>query len=149
MPSTSRTRRAALAIGERINAALEQPFTRRAATSCTSRPASASRSPGPDEDNGDALLRDADAAMYAAKQHGRARCELFGEPLRERATERLVLENDLRRAIERDELEVFYQPIVALGSGQVEGVEALVRWQHPERGLVSPASSSRSPRTPG
>jgi diguanylate cyclase (GGDEF)-like protein len=128
---------AALAIGERINAALEQPF----AVDGYELHVSASVGVAlarEGEDNGDSLLRDADAAMYAAKQHGRARCELFGEPLRERATERLVLENDLRRAIERDELQVFYQPIVALGSGQVKGVEALVRWLHPERGMVSP-----------
>ena len=128
---------AALAIGERINQGLEAPF------SVGGNELHVSASVGvalarPGEDNGDSLLRDADAAMYAAKQHGRARCELFGEPLRERATERLVLENDLRRAIERDELQVFYQPIVALGTGKVMGVEALVRWLHPERGLVGP-----------
>ena len=128
---------AALAIGERINQALEAPF------SVGGNELHVSASVGvalaaPGEDNGDALLRDADAAMYAAKQRGRARCELFGEPLRERATERLSIENDLRHAIERDELEVFYQPIVRLDDGKVAGVEALIRWQHPERGLVNP-----------
>ncbi len=128
----------ALVIGERINEALEAPFKVGGNELHVSASVGVALA-APGEDNGDALLRDADAAMYAAKRHGRARCELFGEPLRERATERLHIENDLRRAIERDELEVFYQPIVVLESGRVAGVEALVRWQHPERGLVSPA----------
>src|SRR4051794_18144004 len=84
------------------------------------------------------LLRDADAAMYRAKELGKARCEVFDASMHERAVERLDLEGGLRRAIERDELRVLYQPQVEMATGQIVGAEALVRWQHPERGLVVP-----------
>jgi len=87
----------------------------------------------------EALIRDADAAMYRAKQRGPARYELFDEVMRATAVGRMRVENELRRAIEREELRVHYQPIVALGDGSVMGVEALLRWEHPERGLVGPA----------
>jgi diguanylate cyclase (GGDEF)-like protein/PAS domain S-box-containing protein len=92
----------------------------------------------PDEQP-EALLRDADAAMYLAKDRGRARHELFDEAMRDRSMERLALESALRRAIDRDELVAFYQPIVALADGAITSAEALVRWQHPERGLLEPA----------
>jgi diguanylate cyclase (GGDEF)-like protein/PAS domain S-box-containing protein len=85
------------------------------------------------------MLRDADAALHRAKERGRDRFELFDEEMRERAVRRLTLESELRRAIESDALEVFYQPVVALQTGSVTGVEALARWRHPERGFVPPA----------
>jgi diguanylate cyclase (GGDEF)-like protein/PAS domain S-box-containing protein len=84
------------------------------------------------------LLRDADAAMHRAKERGRARYELFDEALRGRALSRLRVENDLRRALERDELTLHYQPLVSLRDRQMVSVEALVRWDHPERGRISP-----------
>ena len=84
------------------------------------------------------LLRDADAAMHRAKECGRARYELFDEALRGRALSRLRVENDLRRALERDELTLHYQPLVALRDYRMVSVEALVRWDHPERGRISP-----------
>ena len=84
------------------------------------------------------LLRDADSAMYRAKALGRMRYELFNSDMYASAIARLHLENDLRRAIERREFRVYYQPIVSLTSGSIVGFEALVRWQHPERGLVNP-----------
>jgi diguanylate cyclase (GGDEF)-like protein/PAS domain S-box-containing protein len=84
------------------------------------------------------LLRDADAAMYRAKELGKARCEVFDASMRERAVERLDLEGGLRHALERDELRVLYQPQVDLRSGRIVGVEALLRWHHPERGLIVP-----------
>jgi len=84
------------------------------------------------------LIRDADAAMYRAKERGRARCELFDAEMRARALRRLEVERELRHALERDELVLHYQPLVALGSGEITGLEALVRWRHPERGLLDP-----------
>ncbi len=86
----------------------------------------------------EALLRDADAAMYRAKELGKARCEVFDESMRARAMERLDLEGGLRRALERGELHLLYQPQVELATGRIVGAEALLRWQHPERGLVVP-----------
>ncbi|HET9105029.1 MAG TPA: EAL domain-containing protein [Solirubrobacteraceae bacterium] len=85
----------------------------------------------------DSIIRDADSAMYRAKERGGDRFELYDEATRERAAERLALESALRRAIERSELRVHYQPQVSLhGSSDLSGFEALVRWQHPERGLI-------------
>jgi diguanylate cyclase (GGDEF)-like protein/PAS domain S-box-containing protein len=82
------------------------------------------------------LLRDADAAMYLAKDRGRARFEVFDEAMRDESTERLVMENALRRASERGELRALYQPIIRLSDGAMIAAEALVRWDHPERGLL-------------
>jgi diguanylate cyclase (GGDEF)-like protein len=85
------------------------------------------------------LLRDADVAMYRAKERGPGRVEVFDEALRARIMERLDLENGLRRAVQRGELRVYYQPEVSFSEDRVVAVEALVRWEHPERGLLEPA----------
>jgi EAL domain-containing protein (putative c-di-GMP-specific phosphodiesterase class I) len=85
------------------------------------------------------LLRDADAAMYRAKDLGRARIELFSHALQQRVAARLDLESALRQAIERDELELLYQPIVRLADGRVVGAEALLRWHREGHGVVLPA----------
>ena len=84
------------------------------------------------------LLRDADTAMYRAKENGRARYEVFKTEMRNRVTSILNLETDLRRGVQREEFEAFYQPIVSLKSGEVSSFEALVRWRHPEQGLLKP-----------
>jgi diguanylate cyclase (GGDEF)-like protein/PAS domain S-box-containing protein len=86
------------------------------------------------------LLRDADSAMYRAKGLGRACVQLFTPQLHASALESLTLDADMRRGLERDEFVVHYQPIIDLVSGRITGVEALVRWQHPERGLVPPSA---------
>jgi diguanylate cyclase (GGDEF)-like protein/PAS domain S-box-containing protein len=86
----------------------------------------------------DDLLRQADLAMYAAKSQGKGRVTAFDPSMHERSLERMEVEADLRRALERDELLVFYQTIVELDTKRVIGVEALVRWQHPTRGLMLP-----------
>ncbi len=85
------------------------------------------------------LLRDADAAMYRAKAGGKAGYEVFEPNMNVRALEQLELESDLRRAIEREEFVVHYQPVVELATGKVVGMEALLRWEHPERGLLYPS----------
>jgi EAL domain-containing protein (putative c-di-GMP-specific phosphodiesterase class I) len=85
------------------------------------------------------ILRDADTAMYRAKMLGRARYELFNSDMYAQALAKLQLEIDLRRAIDHLEFRLYYQPIVSLTSGSILGFEALLRWQHPERGLLKPA----------
>jgi PAS domain S-box-containing protein len=84
------------------------------------------------------LVRDADAAMYRAKSRGRARCEVFDKAMHGQAIDRLRLETDLRRAFEREEFLVYYQPIISLKTGTIAGFEALLRWQRPGVGVVAP-----------
>ena len=92
----------------------------------------------PSYDEPEEILRDADTAMYRAKSLGKARYEVFDADMRASVMARLQLETDLRRALDREEFLNFYQPIVALGSGEIVGFEALLRWKHPGRGLVGP-----------
>ncbi len=88
----------------------------------------------------DALLRDADTAMYRAKELGPARYQIFDEGMHARAVALLQLETDLRRALERDEFVVHYQPVLDLEQDRLTGFEALVRWEHPQKGLILPSS---------
>jgi diguanylate cyclase (GGDEF)-like protein len=92
-----------------------------------------------DYDRPEYLLRDADTAMYRAKDLGRARYHVFDPIMYQQAIQLLEIENDLRRAVARQEFIVYYQPIVSLLTGKIAGFEALVRWQHPIRGLILPA----------
>src|SRR6185295_5710890 len=84
------------------------------------------------------LLRDADTAMYQAKERGRARAHLFDAATRRRVLDRLDTEMALHRAIEREEFRVWYQPEVSLADGRIVGLEALLRWERPDRGLQLP-----------
>jgi diguanylate cyclase (GGDEF)-like protein/PAS domain S-box-containing protein len=85
------------------------------------------------------ILRDADTAMYKAKANGKARHEVFDSKMHTRAVQTLTLENELRRALDKNEIKAFFQPIIELKTGRIIGFEALARWIHPERGMVSPA----------
>ena len=91
-----------------------------------------------DEVEASRLVEDADAAMYRAKERGGARTELFDMAMRERAVEELSIEQELQHGLERGELRLFYQPLVSLETGEMVGAEALIRWEHPERGLLTP-----------
>lgn len=84
------------------------------------------------------LLREAEIAMYRAKKQGKARVEFFEPAMRHDADNRLPIESDLRRAVERNELKIFYQPIMSLKDNRVAGFEALLRWEHPEHGFLTP-----------
>ncbi len=91
-----------------------------------------------DGDDVDSLLKNADMAMYQAKAHGGNDCQLYSSDMNERTLERLNLESSLRHALEREEFSLVYQPQVDLGSGKLTGMEALLRWQHPQLGDVPP-----------
>lgn len=89
--------------------------------------------------NAEEMLRAADIAMYKAKEQGQAATVVFDSSMQTRAITQMQLENDLRRAVERGEIEMMYQPIINLETGKIAGVEALARWRHPDRGTVVPA----------
>ncbi len=130
--------REAIAIADRVGAAFDRPFRLGGVEHFVSSSIGiAVARPGDDAD-ADSLIRDADAAMYRAKDGGRARSVLFDADMRARAVQRLETERELRLAVDKEELTLHYQPIVSLHSGEVIGAEALVRWQHPERGLLQP-----------
>ena len=91
-----------------------------------------------DGEDAESLIRNADTAMYRAKDSGRDNYQLYTPAMNSKIAERLAVESSLRRSVERGEFAVHYQPQVSIETGRIVGVEALVRWQHPERGLVSP-----------
>ncbi len=91
-----------------------------------------------DGETSDILIKNADAAMHIAKERGKDRFQLFSSSIANNSFERLVLENSLRRALERDEFRLYYQPQVDLHTGKVIGAEALIRWQHPDLGFIPP-----------
>jgi diguanylate cyclase (GGDEF)-like protein len=127
----------ALRVVERVRAALEQPFPLREgelfATASIGIALGRGRAETPET-----LVQNADAAMYRAKDRGGNCFEVFDEAMRDRAVQRLATSSALHRAVERAEFHVVYQPTVRLATGEVDGVEALVRWDRPDHGVVSP-----------
>ena len=126
----------AVTVARRIQNQIALPFVLEGQEVFTS--VSMGLAPGTGYEKPEDLLRDADTAMYRAKERGRSCYEVFDQGMHARAVARLQLETDLRRAIERKEFRVFYQPIVSLRTDRLVGFEALVRWQHPTRGLMAP-----------
>jgi diguanylate cyclase (GGDEF)-like protein len=133
-----RGERDAVLIAERVAAAVEAPFTLDDNEAFLTTSLGIALTTGRVDARAEALIRDADAAMYRAKERGKSRYELFDSNMRASAVDRLEIENALHRALDRGEFRVFYQPAVDLLTGEPIGVESLVRWQHPERGLVGP-----------
>ncbi len=129
---------AVLQLVQRITGALQPAFDLDGSPTHVSASMGVAVSSRRNRSDAEALLRDADTAMYRAKERGRARYEFFDEPMRRRASQRLETQNDLHSAVANGEIVVLYQPVVDLASGAVVGTEALARWQHPTRGLLLP-----------
>jgi len=127
----------AVAVAERVLRTFSLPFHLSHGETMSSASLGIALSCDPDQDVED-LIRDADAAMYRAKEAGGGRLMLFDEVTRQRALKRLHTERALRLAIEREEFRVHFQPEVSVEGGAIVGLEALVRWEHPERGLLAP-----------
>ena len=128
----------AMRVANRLQKTLAQPFTLDGHEVFTS--ASIGIAVGTREyENAQAVLRDADTALYRAKASGKARFEVFDSAMRDEAVARMRLDTDLRRATEREDFQLYYQPIVSLQQGEIRGFEALIRWRHCDRGLVQPS----------
>ncbi len=127
----------AIAVGERVLRIFSNPYHLSHGETMSAASLGIALSADPDQ-NVEELVRDADAAMYRAKESGGGRLMLFDEVTRQRALTRLHTERALRAALERDEFRVFFQPEVSVETGAIVGLEALVRWEHPEDGLVGP-----------
>lgn len=127
----------AIRVAEKVQQAISAPFKLHNHDAVTTASIGIALSTS-DYSEAEDMIRDADTAMYRAKDQGKARYQIFDTAMHTRAVTLLRLESDLRRALEREELCVYYQPIVSIASGELHGFEALVRWQHPERGIISP-----------
>ena len=137
LPSTNQ----ALEVAERTRLGLQLPFNVRGVEIITSASIGVSVADGSDPTlDAEVLIRDADTAMYRAKETGRDAVSVFDSSMRDSATERVELERDLRHAMDSQELYLLYQPLVQLPMGTIEGFEALLRWSHPTRGELPPAS---------
>jgi diguanylate cyclase (GGDEF)-like protein/PAS domain S-box-containing protein len=132
----------AVDVAERLLRALERPFSVEGKEVYVRGSIGIATSDGSetglDDEVAEDLLRSADVAMYMAKESGKGRYQVFEQSMHETALKRLELKGDLQRALDHGEFVIHYQPVIELESGRISGVEALVRWQHPERGLVPP-----------
>ena len=126
-----------MVVAERVRAALAEPFMLATGEVFLTASIGVALSEGED-DTPERVLRDASVAMFAAKKKGRGRIEVFEEPMRENSLARLQMESALRRALVRNEFHVHYQPLVRFETSEVIGLEALLRWQHPVRGMLTP-----------
>ena len=145
-PSCSKTyRNRATRRGWRTGGALREPFVLRGRERFVTTSVGISFGVRGGERPGE-LLRNTDLAMYRAKARGRNRHAVFEPGMGERALQRLEFEGELRRALEKKKFTLHYQPKVSLESGEIVAMEALIRWEHPARGLVPPRGSSRSPK---
>ena len=129
--------RQVITVAERIAAAIGRPFVLDSGEHFMTASIGVAVANGPD-DTPESLLRDAGAAMYRAKKRGPGRYELFDDAMRGQVLARLRVEAELRRALDHGELRVHYQPIIDTATGRPAATEALVRWEHPQRGLVPP-----------
>ncbi|MFM7616387.1 MAG: putative bifunctional diguanylate cyclase/phosphodiesterase [Actinomycetes bacterium] len=132
------TAEAAMAVAERMRSALEPPVVRRGreiAITCSIGVACSGRT-----NDAEGLIRDADRATYEAKRQGRDRVHLFDRAMRDRIQDELTIESEFRHAITRDELVLFHHPVIDTRTGRASQVEALVRWEHPTRGLLTPTA---------
>ncbi len=129
--------KAAITVAKRISDSLQDPFELDENLVFTSASIGINLSTN-DSKNADDILRDADTAMYHAKSQGKAQYTIFNDTMYLKAMKRLRIESELRRALDKDQLSVYYQPIVDLNSGKTVAFEALARWYHPELGWISP-----------
>lgn len=127
----------ALEIARRLAAEIKAPFSVQGREVCVGCSVGLAVS-GEGGERADELLRNADVAMYSAKARGKGRCEVYTPAMYSAVRERMELEGELRRAVDGQQFVLYYQPTVDLASGRVTGVEALVRWHHPQRGLMQP-----------
>jgi diguanylate cyclase len=129
---------AALEVADRLLAEISRPIAV-APSTYTQTSASIGIAYGAQGESVDSLLRDADVAMYLAKNHGKGRWEVYRPGMRQNVVDRFELRSDLLHALGRDELFLHYQPIVEVETGRIGGIEALVRWRHPTRGRIEPS----------
>jgi diguanylate cyclase (GGDEF)-like protein len=136
-----RTMAQAVEVAQRTRLSFQVPFCVRDVEVVASASIGLSLADGTDTAlDAETLIRDADTAMYQAKEAGRDAVSVFDSSMRDSATERVELERDLRHAMESQQLHLLYQPLVQLPTGAIEGFEALLRWSHPSRGQIPPAS---------
>ena len=125
-------------VAERIMQLMEEPFTLEGKEVFVRASVGIATADGERAGDVEELLRNADVAMYIAKERGKGRYQIFEPAMHDTALKRLELKADLQRAIEHDEYQLHYQPVIELENGRITGVEALIRWIHPVRGLVPP-----------